>query len=69
MEIEISLCAHRCTSLFFVNSNFSKVEFSDTSSVPKTLFILFINYKLYPHPFQQVILSEHREPNFWEGER
>jgi hypothetical protein len=27
----------------FKNSNFSKEEFSDTSPVPKTLFILFIN--------------------------
>ena len=27
----------------FKNSNFSKEEFSDTSSVPKTLFVLFIN--------------------------
>ena len=27
----------------FKNSNFSKEEFSDTSSVPKTLLILFIN--------------------------
>ena len=36
----------------FKNSNFSKEEFSDTSSVPKTLFILFINGGSKPPPYE-----------------
>ena len=42
--------------LIFVNSNFSNVEFSDTSSVPKTLF-----YFIYKRRQQATALQENKK--------
>ena len=41
--------------LIFVNSNFSNVEFSDTSSVPKTLFILYLGVVEGAKPYRKIL--------------